>query len=201
MTTPTPTPAAIVALTFVLIVVARITDMTLDTIRTAAIVQGRRVFAAMLGFVQALIYVSVIAKVLTSTDQPVYGLAYAVGFALGTFLGIVIEQRLAFGHQLASLITRKGAELAKGLAAAGYLVAGVHGEARDAPHGVTILYVHIPRKNAPRLIRDAGAIDESCFVVVNDVRHAGFLAKPPANPDPIRTVVPYPKPIPARTPV
>jgi uncharacterized protein YebE (UPF0316 family) len=190
-----------VALTLLLIVVARITDMTLDTIRTAAIVQGRRVFAGTLGFFQALIYVSVIAQVLTNTDKPVYALAYAVGFALGTFLGIVIEQRLAFGHQVAWLFTRKGPEVAKGLAAAGYRVAGVHGESRAGdPHDVTILYVSIPRKHAPRLIRDAVAIDESCFAVVNDVRQAGYLARAAANPEPIRIVVPYPKPIPARPP-
>src|SRR2546426_12746129 len=42
-----------VAVTFLLIVLARITDVTLDTIRTAAIVQGRRAFAAVLGFFQA----------------------------------------------------------------------------------------------------------------------------------------------------
>ena len=39
-----------VATTFVLIALARITGVTLDTVRTVAIVQGRRVFAAILGF-------------------------------------------------------------------------------------------------------------------------------------------------------
>ena len=53
-----------VAVTFGFIVLARITDMTMDTIRTAAIVQGRRAFAASLGFFQALIYILAIAKVL-----------------------------------------------------------------------------------------------------------------------------------------
>ena len=43
-----------VALTSALIVLARITDVTLDTLRTAAIVQGRRVFAAALGFFEAV---------------------------------------------------------------------------------------------------------------------------------------------------
>ena len=46
-----------VFLTFWLIVLARITDVTLDTIRTAAIVQGRRVFAAVLGFFEAVVYI------------------------------------------------------------------------------------------------------------------------------------------------
>ena len=52
-----------VFLTFWLIVLARITDVTLDTIRTAAIVQGRRVFAAVLGFFEAVVYICAVAKV------------------------------------------------------------------------------------------------------------------------------------------
>jgi len=40
-----------------------LTDVTLDTLRTAAIVQGRRVFAAILGFFEAVIYVCAVAKV------------------------------------------------------------------------------------------------------------------------------------------
>jgi hypothetical protein len=63
-----------VAITCVLIVLARITDVTLDTLRTAAIVQGRRVFAAGLGFFQAVIYVFAIAKVLLNMDHLSYGL-------------------------------------------------------------------------------------------------------------------------------
>jgi uncharacterized protein YebE (UPF0316 family) len=161
-----------IAVTFVLIVLARITDVTLDTLRTAAIVQGRRVFAAALGFFEAVIYVTAIAKVLLNLDHPIYALAYGLGYALGTYLGITIEQRLAFGLQVASLFTRKGAELAKALMLSGYRVAKVDGHVGDGD--VAILYVEVPRKQTRRLISDAAAIDETCFCVVNDVRAAGF---------------------------
>src|SRR5262245_65448115 len=97
-----------VALTFALIVLARITDVTLDTLRTAAIVQGRRAFAATLGFFEAVIYVTAIAKVLLNLDHPIYALAYGLGYALGTYLGIVIEQRLALVLQVDCLVSRKG---------------------------------------------------------------------------------------------
>jgi uncharacterized protein YebE (UPF0316 family) len=164
-----------VFMTFCLIVLARITDVTLDTIRTVAIVQGRRVFSAVLGFFQALVYICAIAKVLLNMDHPVYALAYALGFASGTFLGITIEQHLAFGHQLVSLITRKGVELAKVLRAAGYRLAEVRGHAKDGD--LSILYVETPRRQAQKLIRDASAVDDSCFCIVNDVRMAEFAAR------------------------
>jgi uncharacterized protein YebE (UPF0316 family) len=166
--------------TFLLIVLARITDVTLDTIRTASIVQGRRVFSAVLGFFEAVIYICAVAKVLLNMDHPIYALAYGLGFAAGTFLGIVIEQRLAFGQQVVALFTRKGAELAKALINAGYRVAEVQGHVREGL--ATILYVHIPRARARHLIRDANAIDDACFCVVNDVRIADFVRSRVAHP-------------------
>src|SRR5258705_4773604 len=154
-----------VATTFLLIVLARITDVTLDTIRTAAIVQGRRGFAAVLGFFEAAVYICAVAKVLLNMDHPVYALAYGLGYGIGTFLGITIEQRLAFGHQVASFLTRKGAELANVLRTSGYRLAEVKGRAPDSD--LTILYVEVPRRKAPKLIADARAIDAGCFCVVN----------------------------------
>ena len=147
-----------VATTFVLIVLARITDVTLDTIRTAAIIQARRVFAAILGFFEAVIYVCAVAKVLLNMDHPIYALAYGLGYGLGTFLGITIEQRLAFGLQVVSLFTRNGAELAKGLISAGYRVVEVLGHIRDGE--VTILYVEILMK-AERKWKPAGTANWS----------------------------------------
>jgi uncharacterized protein YebE (UPF0316 family) len=163
-----------VAITTILIVVARIVDVSLDTLRTAAIVQGRRAYAACLGFVEAMVYICAIAKVLQDLSHPSYLVAYALGFALGTYLGIAIEQYLAFGTQVASLFTRKGVELVKALVAIGYKVVTVQAHVYDGD--VAILHVSLSRKRMRRLIHDAVAIDETCFCVVNDVRLAGYVA-------------------------
>ena len=122
-----------------------------------------------------MVYICAIAKVLQDMGHPTYALAYGLGFALGTYLGIAIEQHLAFGTQLASLFTRKGVEVAKGLLAAGYQVAKVEGHIREGE--VAILYVGVPRKRTRKLIHDAVAIDESCYCVVNDVRVAEYAAR------------------------
>jgi uncharacterized protein YebE (UPF0316 family) len=53
-----------VFITFSLIVLARVTDVSLDTIRMVSVVQGRRVFAAVLGFFQSVVFLSAFAKVL-----------------------------------------------------------------------------------------------------------------------------------------
>src|SRR5262249_54802588 len=79
---------ATVFLTFCLIVLARITDMTLATIRTVAIVQGRRAFAAVfLGFFKAVVYICAVAKVLLNIDHPVVCLGLWVAIRERDFPG------------------------------------------------------------------------------------------------------------------
>jgi uncharacterized protein YebE (UPF0316 family) len=167
--------------TFCLIVLARITDVSLGTIRMVSVVQGRRGFAAVLGFFEALVFISVVAKVLLNMKQPVYALAYGLGFATGTYLGMLIEQRLAFGKQLVFLLTHKGPDLAEVLRAGEYRVAELKGQTRDG--FLTILCVEIARREANKLIRIASAVDEQCVVIVNDIRRAELARRidPKAN--------------------
>ena len=171
-----------VFVTFCFIVLARITDVSLDTVRTVSVIQGRRAFAATLGFFEAVVYICAVAKVLLNMNQPVYAVGYGLGFALGTYLGMVIEQRLAFGRQLVILLTPKGRELAGALHAADYPLTEVKGHARDGD--LTILCVEIPRREAQKVIRLACAIDERCVFSVHDIRLADFVERrdPKANP-------------------
>lgn len=161
-----------VIVTFWLIVLARITDVSLDTIRMVSVIQGRRAFAALLGFIQAVVYICAIAKVLLNMNQPVYAIAYGLGFAAGTYLGMLIEQRLAFGKQMVLLLTPKGPELAEVLRAGNYRVAEVKGHTRAGD--LTILCVQIARRDVQKLTRLASAVDERCDFIVHDIRLTDF---------------------------
>ena len=171
-----------VFVTFWLIVLARILDVSLDTIRMVSVIQGRRGFAALLGFCEAVVYICAVAKVLLNMNQPVYAIAYGLGFAAGTYLGMVIEQRLAFGKQLVFLLTAKGPELAEVLRAGNYHVAEVKGRIREGDR--TIVCVEIARRDTPKLISLATAVDETCAFTVHDIRLAGLAMRgaPNANP-------------------
>jgi uncharacterized protein YebE (UPF0316 family) len=164
-----------VFVTFWLIVLARITDVSLDTIRTVSIIQGRRTFAAVLGFFEAVVYICAVAKVLLNMNQPIYALAYGLGFAAGTYLGMVIEQRLAFGKQLVFFLTPKGQQLAEVLRAGDYRVAEVKGHTRDGD--LTILCVEISRREGQKLIRLASVVDDRCVFIVHDIRLTDFAGR------------------------
>ena len=168
-----------VCVTSGLIVLARITDVSLGTLRMVAVIQGRRAFATVLGFFESVVYVCVVAKVLLNMDQPVYAAAYGLGYAAGIYLGMLIEQRLAFGKQLVFLLTARGPELAEVLRAGDYRVAEVRGHVPEGDR--TILCAEVPRRDAQKLIRLASAVDELCASIVHDIRATDFGMRGASN--------------------
>jgi uncharacterized protein YebE (UPF0316 family) len=156
--------------TCLLIALARVMDVTLDTLRTAAVVQGRRYFAAGLGFIGSTIYILAISKVLQHLDHVVYVVAYAAGFATGNFLGITIERRIALGEQIVSIFTPHGDTLAAALRSVGYRVTEFQGRGRDG--AVAALYIEVPRRHAKKVVEDARQLDANCFYMIHDVRLA-----------------------------
>jgi uncharacterized protein YebE (UPF0316 family) len=165
-----------VLLTCLLIVAARIMDVSLGTIRTINVVQGRRALALVLGFFEVLIWLLVVSRVISQIQQPAYAIAYALGFALGNYVGMTIESRLALGRQVVRIFSRQGTEMAVALREAGLRVTQFDGYGRDGP--VQELFIEIGRRHAGSVIEQARVLDPKCFFMVDDVRlvsaaHAG----------------------------
>lgn len=155
-----------------LIVLARVADVSLGTLRTVAVIYGRKYTAWFLGFFEVLIWISVVARVLPLASQsPVYAIFYAAGFATGNFFGILIEQHVAFGERAVRIFTRLGPELSDALRDEGYGVTEFDGRGRDGP--VALLYIQTKRKRVRDLLHRARQIDPACFYTVEDVRKAG----------------------------
>ena len=75
------------AVTCVLIILARIADVSLGTLRTVCIVQGRKAVSWGLGFVEILIWIFAVSKVIGNLDQPILAISYAFGFATRKLCG------------------------------------------------------------------------------------------------------------------
>lgn len=154
-----------------MIVGARIADVSLGTLRTVAVIHGRRAAAWLLGFCEVLIWVLVVSQVINSARENwIYALAYAFGFATGNFIGITIEQRFAFGRQIIRVFTRQGAEMAERMRADGLTVTEFEGRGRDGP--VAMLFIDAERRDVKIVIRHARAVDPKCFYTIGDVREA-----------------------------
>ena len=159
------------ALQFLLIVAARITDVSMGTLRVAFIARGRKMLAAACGFIEILIWIAVVSHVLTGSQHVLAYVAYALGFTCGTLVGMFIEERLAVGWSLVRVISNKPvADFMQKLSAAGFGVTQQNAQGARGP--VQVLVILMPRKRLGEfqpLLRD---FDSAAFYTIEDVRHA-----------------------------
>lgn len=153
-----------------LIFVARLFDVSLDTLRMISVIRGRRGWAWVFGFLQVTIWIYAISYAMKNITQPAYALAYALGFACGNFVGVTIETWLAHGEQVLRVFTRP--EFSEAMAARlrghGYGVTIIEGRGKEGI--VNLLYVEAPRKHVIDATRLCRAMDPDCFYVIDDVR-------------------------------
>jgi uncharacterized protein YebE (UPF0316 family) len=154
--------------TCLLIIIARITDVSLGTLRTVNVIRGRRGIAWILGFCEILIWVFAVSKVIGNLQQPAYAISYALGFATGNYVGMTFERWIAFGEQVVRVFTREGAKIATQLRTEGYRVTTFEGEGRDGT--IQMLFIEILRRKTPDIIEFVRQIDPTCFYIVDDVR-------------------------------
>ena len=104
-------------------------------------------------------------------------LAYAGGFGAGTWLGVVLEGRIAMGLVAVRVITRSDAtELIETLKDRQFGITSL--AARGVQGRVRLLFTVVRRKQLDQFLEVVREIAPKAFVSVSDVRAAeeGFLA-------------------------
>jgi uncharacterized protein YebE (UPF0316 family) len=152
-----------------LIFALRVLGIAISTLSTLMIVQGRKFYAMVAGFISALVYVVAIGKVVTNLGNVWNILAYCSGFAVGTLIGMAWEQRLALGFaEVRFISTEKGDALAEALRQAGFGVTELYGRGRDSAVG--IIEAIVPRKNVDAVLGIARSVDGDAIVTVTEAR-------------------------------
>jgi len=152
-----------------LVFFARIADVTLGTIRIIFTSRGKKNIAPLLGFVEVFIWVSVIAEITKGAHNIIAYLAYAAGFATGTFVGMWIEERLAIGNLvIRAILPENKTDLIEQLRAAGYGVTSV--DARGGKGPVKLVYTIVNRKDLPDVIGTIHDAYPKTFFTVEELR-------------------------------
>jgi len=88
-----------------LIFIARVGDVSINTLRIMFMMNGKKNVAPILGFFEALIWLLAIGQIFQNIDNPVSYIAYAGGFGMGTYVGMRFDEKLALGRVLVRVIT------------------------------------------------------------------------------------------------
>ena len=129
-----------------LIFLARVVDVSLQTIRIASISRGIRWLAPLVGFFEVLIWLLAIGQIMKTVSHPVAYIAYAAGFATGTAIGQTLERRLSLGMVLLRIITASPSyELRRKLHALNFGFTSLPGQGAEGP--VEIIFTVIRRQH------------------------------------------------------
>lgn len=147
----------------------RICDVTLDTLRIIYVSRGIKFLAASIGFFEVLIWLFAITQIFKNLSNPLCYIAYAGGFAMGNYVGILIEERMAIGTVVIRIITQKAAaELIELLKSEGYGV--THVDAQGAQGPVKIIFTIVKRKNIEHVLEIIRSDNPQAFFTIEDVR-------------------------------
>ncbi|RLD13128.1 hypothetical protein DRI50_07770 [candidate division KSB1 bacterium] len=159
-----------------LICCARVTDVSLGTIRIIMISRGNRLLAGTLGFFEVIIWLVAITQVLHNLTNVASYLAYGLGFALGNFSGITIENKLALGAQAIQIVTHDNFQtLSMLLREEGFGVTKMVASGQKGQ--LDFLYVVVPRKKVKHVLDIVKDYDPNAFISITDVRntYSGFI--------------------------
>lgn len=162
----------------IIIFFARITDVSLGTIRIVMVSRGFKWRAAFLGFFELLLWTIVVAQLMQNLGAWQNYVAYAAGFSAGTFVGMIIEDKLKVGTIIVRIITQKEEKvLAEALKKAGFTITIVDGHGGFAP--VKIIFTVLKRRRWNEVVSLIQKHDPDAFYSSEDVKFASSIY--PAN--------------------
>lgn len=88
----------------ILIFLARIMDQSIGTMRLIFLSKGMRILAPLLGFFEVIIWLLAVSQIMKHLDNWLTYVAYGAGFAMGNYIGIMIEEKLSLGTAIIRVI-------------------------------------------------------------------------------------------------
>jgi uncharacterized protein YebE (UPF0316 family) len=154
-----------------LIFIAELCVVTIGTLRIIFVSRSNKVLAPILGFFESSIWLVAISQIMRDQSEWPCFVAFGLGFALGNYVGIVIEKRLALGTVIVRMITRRDpASLIARLRGADFGVTAIEGQ--GATGKVQIVMTVVKRRQLPQIVSMIETHHPNTFYAVDEVQSA-----------------------------
>lgn len=158
------------------IMIARMIDVTLGTVRTMYVVKGNKIVSSILAFLEVLVWYYASRSIFQGElDSVMLILFYALGFAFGNLLGSLINEIFISGiYSIQVISTNMVKRDIQFIKACGFGVTVL-----ESVDKKKVLFLEINKKRYKECIKILKSLDNKSFIVVNDSKLAynGFLKK------------------------
>jgi len=133
--------------------------------------KGYKKYASLIGFFEVIIWLLAISQIIKNINSIHLIFAYAAGFSVGTYVGIIIEEKISLGKVVLQIVTTKAAlGITEALRAKGFKVTCIDGDSTDGK--AKILFTLINRKELTKAIKIVRKFNRRAFYSVSDVKAA-----------------------------
>ena len=162
----------------ILVFLARVMDVSIGTLRIIFVAKGLKNFAALLGFFESLIWLIAVVQVMQNLNSWQTYIAFALGFAAGNYVGVMLEERIALGNLMIRIITRKEADdLVHVLWEKGYGVTSIDAQGESGP--VKVIFSVVKRRKLAQFIELIKKYNPKAFYTIEDMRFVNQTYLPP----------------------
>lgn len=152
-----------------LIAFARILDVTIGTIRLIFVSRGLKNLAPILGFMEVIIWLLAIGQIMQQLDNFMSYIGYGAGFAAGTYIGILIVEKMSIGTVVVRIIPKMDTtSLLAHLREANYGVTSMDAEGKSGP--VKILFSIVKKKDLKDVLTIINTYNPNAFYTIEEVQ-------------------------------
>jgi uncharacterized protein YebE (UPF0316 family) len=160
-----------------LILIGRVVDVSIGTIRVIFISKGFKNIAPLLGFFEVFVWLLVIKQIFDNLANPITYIAYAAGFAIGVYIGMILEEKLSVGKVMINVITETDiTSLLKKLKEEKYSVTVM--DAEGTKQKVEVIFLIVERKEVAKIMKWVNEFNPKAFYSIEDVRFAHEHSEP-----------------------
>ncbi len=150
---------------YIAIFLAKVIENALGTLRLIVVANGKKILGATLNGIIAILWVATTGIVVKDIQKdPFKIIVFALGSALGSYIGSLIEQKMALGNNMLITITKKeGAKkVMEEIRKMGYGVTSIDGEGKE--EGKKILLIMVSRKKRKEVVLKIKEMD--CMAII-----------------------------------
>lgn len=150
---------------YFLIFISKVIENGLSTLRLIVVANGKKILGAFLQFIISLVWVLVTGVVVTNlTSDPLKIIFFALGSLVGSYIGSIIEEKIALGDILINCIT-DNKNLNNHIKSIGYNTTSIVSDNK-----IILLFI-IPRKKKKEVLSIIKEIDKSCLIFSEKVKN------------------------------
>lgn len=160
------------ALTCIIIFLARIADVSLGSLRIILLGKGKAKLAFLFGFLEIFVWFIVAKDALNQGNNWWIVFSYCIGYAAGTYIGSMINEHFVGGQLGVQVVTSNhNYHIIEEIRKKGFAVSTLNIEGKDKSVSKYMLFIEIDKMKFDDLKKIVHQLDPKAFLVVSETKY------------------------------